>query len=292
MSSEQVDVRPSPIAGTWYPGTETELRRAMERFFADEGNKFISPVGDLLGLVVPHAGYYYSGACAAAAFQALRGKNYQKVIIISPSHRAYTAPLLTSGHDAYETPLGLVTVDHLALNQLNTILNNHHLGLKTVRFDQEHALEIELPFLQFTLGNDFEILPIMMVDQRENTAQALALALFELIQSLDSTEKVLLVASTDLSHFHHQRVAQKLDKAFIDALQTGDPKQLYRAANTGKTEACGLGPTACVLETSQLLGANAITITDYRDSSCAGGDKSSVVGYVSALITREDKANV
>ncbi|HQC63517.1 MAG TPA: AmmeMemoRadiSam system protein B, partial [Anaerolineaceae bacterium] len=174
----------------------------------------------------------------------------------------------------------------------NTILNDHHLGLKNVSFDQEHALEIELPFLQFTLGNDFEILPIMMVDQRENTAQALALALFELIQSLDSTEKVLLVASTDLSHFHRQRVAQKLDKAFIDALQSGDAKQLYRAANTGKTEACGLGPTACVLETCQLLGANAITITDYRDSSCAGGDKSSVVGYVSALITREDKANV
>jgi len=293
---QTLDVRPSPIAGMWYPGDESHLRAELAGCFGAYPQQDLaeSDAEDdgLIALVVPHAGYIYSGTTAAAAFQALRGKSYQKVILVSPSHRAYAAPLITSGHDAYETPLGLVPVDHQSLNRLNTLLQEDNLSLKTVRFDQEHALEIELPFLQYTLKGDFQILPVMMLDQREKTARALARALFELIQSFDSSEKVLLLASTDLSHFHHQRVASELDGAFIKVLQSGDVSQLYRASDSGKTEACGLGPTATVLALSKMLGANKVNIMDYRDSSYASGDKSSVVGYVSAIIRREDYEHV
>jgi hypothetical protein len=297
MNNENLlDVRPSPIAGMWYPGTESHLRAELASYFAayppqDLAEADVEDDG-LIALVVPHAGYRYSGATAAAAFQALRGKNYQKVIIVSPSHRAYTNPLIISGHDVYETPLGLVPVDHQSLNRLSILLQEDKLSLKTVRFDQEHALEIELPFLQYTLKGDFQILPVMMLDQREKTARALAKALFALIQGFEPSEKVLLLASTDLSHFHHQRVASELDGAFIKALQSGDARQLYLASESGKTEACGLGPTATILELSKMLGANTVIITDYRDSSYASGDKSSVVGYVSAIIRREDYENV
>jgi AmmeMemoRadiSam system protein B len=297
MNNENLlDVRPSPIAGMWYPGTESHLRAELASYFAayppqDLAEADVEDDG-LIALVVPHAGYRYSGATAAAAFQALRGKNYQKVIIVSPSHRAYTNPLITSGHDVYETPLGLVPVDHQSLNRLSILLQEDKLSLKTVRFDQEHALEIELPFLQYTLKDDFQILPVMMLDQREKTARALAEALFALIQGFEPSEKVLLLASTDLSHFHHQRVASELDGVFIKALQSGDARQLYLASESGKTEACGLGPTATILELSKMLGANTVIITDYRDSSYASGDKSSVVGYVSAIIRREDYENV
>ncbi len=297
MNNENLlDVRPSPIAGMWYPGTESHLRAELASYFAayppqDLAEADVEDDG-LIALVVPHAGYRYSGATAAAAFQALRGKNYQKVIIVSPSHRAYTNPLIISGHDVYETPLGLVPVDHQSLNRLSILLQEDKLSLQTVRFDQEHALEIELPFLQYTLKGDFQILPVMMLDQREKTARALAKALFALIQGFELSEKVLLLASTDLSHFHHQRVASELDGAFIKALQSGDARQLYLASESGKTEACGLGPTATILELSKMLGANTVIITDYRDSSYASGDKSSVVGYVSAIIRREDYENV
>lgn len=297
MNNENLlDVRPSPIAGMWYPGTESHLRAELASYFAayppqDLAEADVEDDG-LIALVVPHAGYRYSGATAAAAFQALRGKNYQKVIIVSPSHRAYTNPLIISGHDVYETPLGLVPVDHQSLNRLSILLQEDKLSLKTVRFDQEHALEIQLPFLQYTLKGDFQILPVMMLDQREKTARALVKALFALIQGFELSEKVLLLASTDLSHFHHQRVASELDGAFIKALQSGDARQLYLASESGKTEACGLGPTATILKLSKMLGANTVIITDYRDSSYASGDKSSVVGYVSAIIRREDYENV
>lgn len=291
-NGKTLDVRPSPIAGTWYPGTEAALKQTMATLFAPyEGEDSVPLAGEVLGLVVPHAGYVYSGASAAAAFRAVAGQSYSKVLIISPSHRAYSYPLITSGHDAYQTPLGLARVDHQALSELHNHLQGHGLGLKSTRFDEEHSLEIELPFLQYLLGTDFTLLPVMMVDQSQKTALALAQALFELIQSLDSTERVLLIASTDLSHFHPQRVARRLDEAFIEALKTGSATALYEKLALGKTEACGLGPAATILKLCEYLGANRVTISDYRDSSYASGDKSSVVGYVSAIITREDNAN-
>ena len=294
MSTDKaLDIRPSPIAGTWYPGNALALRDELAGFFKAYEGQLPSPENtELIALVVPHAGYRYSGQTAAAAFQALRGQQFTKVVVVSPSHRAYADPLLTSGHDAYQTPLGLLKVDHEALRSLNAHLQQQNLQLSSVRFDQEHALEIELPFLQYQLGSDFDLIPMMMLDQSQKTALALAQALFELIKGFNPDEKVLLVASTDLSHFHHQRVAKQLDENFIKALETGDIHQLYQAQSAGKTEACGLGPTATILALSEQLGANSINICDYRDSSYANADKSSVVGYVSAIIRREDKKHV
>lgn len=286
---ETLDIRPSPIAGTWYPGTETALQRALESYLAPYNPDHSSQDSKrTIGLLVPHAGYVYSGATAAAAFQAVRGQCFQKVIIVSPSHRAYADPLLTTGHDAYQTPLGLVPVDHQSIEALKATLANEGLQLRPLRFDLEHSLEIELPFLQYVLGAPFELIPVMMLDQRQKTAQVLAQALFTLIQNVSHDEKVLLVASSDLSHFYPQNRAKKLDEAFIKALETGNMDQLYQAEKQGKTEACGLGPVATVLSLSQNLGANQITIADYRDSSHASGDTRSVVGYVSAIFSSKD----
>lgn len=286
---EALDIRPSPIAGAWYPGTEMALRRALESYMTAFNQADASQGSErVVGLLVPHAGYVYSGATAAAAFQAIRRKSYQKVVVISPSHRAYAEPLLTSGHDAYQTPLGLVSVDHKSLDSLDSLLVEEGLHLSKVRFDQEHSLEIEQPFLQYLLAESFELIPVMMLDQRQKTAQVLAQALFRLIQSFGEDEQVLLVASSDLSHFYPQNRAKMLDEAFIKALETGEIDQLYQAENQGRTEACGLGPAAVVMSLSQMLGANNIRIADYRDSSHASGDKSAVVGYVSAIFSHKD----
>ncbi len=241
--------------------------------------------GRLQGLIVPHAGYIYSGQTAAYAFKALQGETFSKVVVISPSHQAFRSPLLTSGHDAYATPLGDLRVDQESLAFLQNELAPLGLGLTAVRGDREHSLEIELPFLQVSLREAFALVPIMMMDQRQAVAEALAQTLATWIKRLPPSEKVLLVASSDQSHFYSLRQAEKMDGAVIKALEAQDVELLYRLDAEGKGEACGLGPMAAVILTCQALGNIKLQVVDHRTSAAATGDESSVVGYTSAILT-------
>ena len=282
--AELSDPRPSPIAGSWYPGKAEVLRKTIESFL-DEA---VMPEfeGQPVGLIVPHAGYIYSGLTAAHAFKTLQGKRFTRVIVLSPSHQPYRQPLLTTAHDAYATPLGLVPVDREALRTLNSLLNKDGgLELASVRKDQEHSLEIELPFLQTVLPGGFKLIPLMMVDQSASLARLLSAALVKLIESFSSEEPTLLVASSDLSHFYSERVANRLDGNLAQAVRDFDLDAFYQHKQRGEMEACGLAPMATVLQTSHLLGADQVTITDYRTSAAVTGDKTSVVGYLSAVIS-------
>lgn len=242
--------------------------------------------GQPVGLIVPHAGYIYSGLTAAHAFKALQGKQFTRVIVLSPSHQPYRQVLLTTAHDSYATPLGLVPVDREALKQLDTLLREDaRLELASVRKDQEHSLEIELPFLQTTLPKGFGLVPLMMVDQSASMVRRLSAALVRLIRSFPQEESTLLVASSDLSHFYSERVANRLDGNLAQAVQEFDLDAFYQHKQRGEMEACGLAPMATVLQTSHLLGANQVTVADYRTSAAVTGDKSSVVGYLSAVIS-------
>ena len=278
-----LDRRPSPIAGSWYPGNALKLRTMIEGFLSKAPSLVIE--GQLQGLIVPHAGYVYSGQSAACAFKALEGKSFSKVVLISPSHQAYRSPLLTSGHDAYTTPLGDLRVDKESLAILHAELEPLGLGLTAVRGDREHSLEIELPFLQVSLGEAFALVPIMMMDQRRAVADALAQALAAWIKRLPTGENVLLVASSDQSHFHTQVQAEMMDGAVIKALEAQDIDLLYRIDAEGKGEACGLGPMAAVILTCQALGNCRLQVVDHRTSAAATGDESSVVGYTAAILT-------
>jgi AmmeMemoRadiSam system protein B len=282
--AELTDPRPSPIAGSWYPGKSEILHRTIEGFLEEA----VVPEfeGQPVGLIVPHAGYIYSGLTAAHAFKVLRSRHFRRVIVISPSHQPYRQPLLTSGHDAYATPLGLVPVDHITLRKLNTLLYEEDgLELASVRRDQEHSLEIELPFLQTVLPQGFELIPLMMVDQSASLVRLLSTALFKLIRNFPPEETTLLVASSDLSHFYSERVANRLDGNLAQAIVEFELEKFYLHKQRGEMEACGLAPMATVLQTSNLLGADQVTITDYRTSAAVTGDKSSVVGYLSAVIS-------
>ena len=282
--AELTDPRPSPIAGSWYPGKPEVLRRMIEAFLEEA----VVPKfeGQPVGVIVPHAGYVYSGLTAAHAFKALQGMRFTRVIILSPSHQPYHQPLLTTGHDAYATPLGLVPVDHKALVKLNELLREDGwLELASVRRDQEHSLEIELPFLQSTLSEDFWLVPLMMVDQSAALVRLLSAALVKLIRSFPREESTLMVASSDLSHFYPERVANRLDGNLAQAIKAFDLDAFYRHKQHGEMEACGLAPIATVLQTSHLLGADQVTIADYRTSAAVTGDTSSVVGYLSAIIS-------
>ena len=282
--AEISDPRPSPIAGSWYPGKAEVLRKAIEGFL----EQAVAPGfdGQPVGLIVPHAGYIYSGLTAAYAFKTLLGRQFARVIILSPSHQPYRQPLLTTGHDAYSTPLGLVPVDRDALKKLNALISEESgLELAAVRKDQEHSLEIELPFLQTVLPGGFGLIPLMMVDQSTALVRLLSAALVKLIRSFPPEEPTLMVASSDLSHFYSERVANRLDGTLAQAVREFNLETFYRHKQQGEMEACGLAPMATVLQTCHLLGADQVTIADYRTSAAVTGDRSNVVGYLSAVIS-------
>ena len=286
METQQyLDIRPSPIAGTWYPGEPTELRELIESFL--QAAKTPQVQGEILGVIVPHAGIIYSGFTAAHAFKALIGKDYHRVIALSPSHQYYREPLLTTGHEAYATPLGLVPVDRKALSAIQQLLSTSTgIAVTPVRRDREHSLEIELPFLQVVLPKGFSLVPLMLVDQSPELVRGLADAIAAYMRSLPAEEHTLLVASSDLSHYHTESRANQMDSRILKALEAMDVAELYRLNARGEGEACGLAPIATALLACRELGADRVIVADHRTSAAVTHDTSSVVGYGSALITK------
>lgn len=272
-----MDLRPSPIAGSWYAGNPRELESAIRDYLQEAAQPEVP--GEVISLIVPHAGHVYSGLTAAHAFRAIEGCVYQHVIIVAPSHHSYNAPLLTTGHDAYWTPLGAIPVDREAIHSLD-------LEIMPVKNDREHSLEIELPFLQVLLPEVFTLLPIVVLDQSQQAMKALGKALAGWVTTLPPDEKVLLIASSDLSHFHQEQQAHQLDKGIMDALTEVSADVLFRVVQSGAGEACGFGPMAAVLTASKILGANHVMVTDYRTSAEVNHDSRSVVGYASAVLSK------
>lgn len=268
------DIRPSPIAGKWYPGQPDALTAAVDKFLDNTADVPIP--GSLVGLMVPHAGIIYSGQIAAHAFKLVRGATYERVVVVCPMHAYFPDRFLTSAHQAYETPLGAIRIDQEAIKEIDQAV-----GLTPVRRDQEHALEIELPFLQRALDKPFGLVPLMIRDQSYAGAQALGKAIVQAVQDGKST---LLVASSDLSHFNAEPEAHKLDKVMLDCIEAYDPQGVIRLDDEGKAFACGRAAIATVLVAARKLGATNAKIVGYGTSGDTTGDRSQVVGYGAAAI--------
>lgn len=269
-------VRPSPLAGQWYEADPARLARAVDELLPQ-----VPTSPGVIGLLAPHAGHRYSGPVAAQAYAALRGQTPQTVVILSPYHAYHSAPLLTSAHSAYSTPLGQVPVEREFLLRLNAELQARGVpGLTPIAYDGEHAQEIQLPFLQRALASPFSLAPLML---RQYTP-ALMRLLGEILADLLRGESGLLIASSDLSHFYPQAQARALDEAMLQAVESFDPQRVYAVAQQGKGEACGLGAITAVLWACRALGAKTISRVGYGTSGDISGDTASVVGYGAALI--------
>lgn len=264
------DIRPSPIAGTWYPGNASALRNALDSYLGDAPPQVYEP---LLGVLAPHAGMRFSGGVAGKAFRYLKGKTFEFVVIIAPSHYPYPAALISTAHGAYQTPLGKIPVAKELLAELR-----QKIDLLLVRDDPEHAIEIELPFLQHTLASEFHLLPLAMVDQSLEVAQDLAQSLAEVLEG----KHALLVASSDLSHFYDQKTANRLDHAVLEAVAAYQPLQIIELEAEKRGFACGRGAIATVMLVAQQRGATIATIEGYGTSGDINGDYSRVVGYGAA----------
>lgn len=272
----ELDVRPSPIAGTWYPAHPKTLAANMDEYFGQVTLPQIS--GEIVAVIAPHAGHRYSGAIAAHAFAPLRGLSPNLVAVIAPYHNYDPRPLLTTKHQLYATPLGEIEVDQSALADLQTHLQ---IPITPIANDKEHSLEIELPFLQHILKNRFNLLPLMIRAQEEEIAHQLGKALAKTLQGRNA----ILVASTDLSHFYDQQTAQSLDIEMLKRFESFDPHSIFEAERLGTGFACGYAAVAACMWAAKELGANKVQILKHATSGDVTGDYLSVVGYGAAVIT-------
>jgi AmmeMemoRadiSam system protein B len=274
---QKMDIRRSIIQGSWYPGNPASLKRVVNKYLSDAKNPEVP--GRIRALIVPHAAYRYSGPVAGHAYKLLRGEKVDRVVMIGPSHRFGFEGVSVSCHDAYETPLGLVPLDRGISRDL--IESNNFIRFIRKAHEREHSLEIQLPFLQCAL-DDFSIVPVLMGRQDIATCEALAESLANVLKDRPGT---LIVASTDLSHYHSDKVARRLDKKFADYVGSYDPKGLAGALSAGQCEACGGGPTIAAMLASKMMGAERCVILRYATSGDVTGDREKVVGYLAAAIT-------
>ncbi len=275
------DLRPSPIAGTWYDGNPQRLSQSVDEYL----DHAIIPElhGEVIGVIAPHAGHRYSGPVAGYAFAAIRGLTPELVAVISPMHQPYSQPLITTAHAAYSTPLGNIHVDRQAVDDLSSRVKSRlGYGLSPVAYDQEHSLEIELPFIQRAVGTEFKLLPVMVRQVDPRTSRELGAALAESLTGRNA----LLVASTDLSHFYNQNEAKSLDGEMLKQIESFSPDRLFETEERGKGYACGLGATAAVLWAARALGADKVRILNHATSGDVTGDFSSVVGYGAAVLLK------
>jgi AmmeMemoRadiSam system protein B/AmmeMemoRadiSam system protein A len=246
---------------------------------APAGDKSIRPVA----LISPHAGYIYSGSTAAYGYKLLGGLDYSTVVIVGPSHRVRFEGCSVYDKGRWQTPLGYVEIDTELAAELCGKNDAVFAGLE--QHMNEHSLEVQVPFLQRIL-KDFKIVPIEMGFPSEKTIFALADVLAEVLEGRDD---VLLVASTDLSHYFSRDQAKRLDSYTISFIENMQGRELAAKIQTDEAKACGGGPTAAVMIACEKMGLDNIRILKYDDSGTTSGDLSGVVGYVSAVIYREDK---
>lgn len=276
-----VNIRPSPIAGTWYEGDPVRLARAVDAYL--DAARLPALDGEIVAVIAPHAGHRYSGPVAGYAFAALRGRTFERVAVVSPFHNFDVHPLLVAAHSAYSTPLGEIAVDKESLLELDVVLKSElGFGLTPIARDREHSLEIELPFLQRALTGGFSLIPVMIRDQEPAVARGLGLALAQVLKD----KNALLVASTDLSHFYDQQTANRLDAEMLKRFESFQPEKIFEAERTGKGFACGHAAVAAILHAARELGADRVQVLHYATSGDVTGDFSQVVGYGAAVVLK------
>lgn len=281
MGCAAAEERAPAVAGSFYPADSAQLASAVDRMLASA--RGIARQGAPVALIVPHAGYPYSGAIAAQAYALLQGRSYQRVIVIGPSHvEAFGYTAVYSG-DAYTTPLGKVAVDRdfaRKLGKSDRTIRNDVVGHRSAK-PAEHSIEVQLPFLQRALGT-FTVVPVVMGDPSYENSRALGLALARLLRKEPST---LLVASSDLSHFHSYGQAAHMDGNLLAAVAQGDFLSVSRNVQARVWEACGIGPILAVMIAAARLGASPVLL-GYANSGDVTGDKGRVVGYGAAAFFR------
>jgi hypothetical protein len=278
-AADPVKVREAGVAGAFYPADPKELTAMIDEMLAKATPPAIKD--PILAVAVPHAGYQYSGPVAAYTYAELKGRKFSRVVVIAPSHfEAFDFTSVYEG-DAYVTPLGTVQVDKAFARQLAKMSSTMRMsskGHEVTSAGAEHAIEVQLPWLQRVLGS-FELVPIVMGDQSYESSRALGVALEKLIKSEGKEGETLVLASSDLSHYHTYDEAVTIDHKTLNALAAWDYFSMSRNFQSRVWEACGGAPIVAAMIYAERMGANQATVLKYANSGDVTGDRSRVVGY-------------
>jgi AmmeMemoRadiSam system protein B len=273
--------RRAAVAGSWYPGTKADLATALDAHLAAAP----SPRVPLCprAIIAPHAGLIYSGPVAAHAYRLVRDCGYAAIVLVGPSHFVGFHGVSIWPRGKWDTPLGTIAVDE----ELAAAIAAESPDIReyAVAHGREHSLEMQLPFLAHLLPG-IPIVPLVMGYQTRNTAEALGDAIARALNDYESRELrgVLLIASSDLSHYEDAETASRMDHVVLDHLASFDPDGLMDTLEHDPRHACGGGPMVSVLRAAARLGAENVQVLQYADSGDVSGDKSAVVGYVAAAI--------
>jgi MEMO1 family protein len=271
------NVRKTAIAGSWYPGNPEVLKGDITKFIGNAG-QYQSEKKPAV-IICPHAGYTYSGPVAGYAYSAVSGHTYKTVVVISPSHREFFPFVSVWAEGAFDTPLGMIDIDTQLCGSL--MKASRYIRNEKSPHISEHALEIQLPFLRHVLGS-FRLCPLIMGEQSLPMCRELSEALAKCISN---PEETLVVASSDLSHFHNAERAHAMDGKLAKLIESFDIDGLSGALDSGKCEACGGGAIMTAMLYAKAKGRTDVKVLRYATSADITGDRASVVGYLSAVIS-------
>jgi len=273
-----LDVREPVVQGMFYPGNKNNLSKLIGDFIV-EANPKSREDKELLGLIVPHAGYVYSGPCAAYAFKLLRSKKYDTIIILGPSHSTILKGASVWKQGSYKTPYGNVEIDKESADFL--INKGPDLEFYQIAHMQEHSVEVQIPFLQYILKDEFQLVPVVIGNQAFDYTQELADSIYNLMENWKD-KSFLIVASSDLSHYHSNEAAKRMDREVIKMIENRNIEQLDKIISSGRGEACGIGSIFTLLFLMKKFNTDIIDILNVTNSGEVSGDRSRVVGYMSA----------
>lgn len=274
-------VRQPAVAGSFYPGDQKALRETVSSMLKKAAPPRVT--GRIVGLVAPHAGYVYSGQVAAWAYRAVEGTQYDAVVVVAPSHHVYFEGSSIFRDGSYMTPLGVIETATDIADAIAAA--DPSVGARADAHAREHSLEVQLPFLQVALPR-LRLVPIVMGDQSLAGARRLAKAIAAGVRG----KNVLLVASTDLSHYHSYAQAVSMDRVVMDHIEKYDPEGLLADLDRERCEACGGGPVAAVMLAAREMGAVRAVVLNHANSGDVTGDRSAVVGYMSAALVADTKS--
>jgi MEMO1 family protein len=277
-----VSLRPAAVAGSWYPGERAPLVAEVDRYLADvPADESAAP---LVALIAPHAGLRYSGPVAAHAYRRLQGRGGLTAVLVGPSHRMAFDGMAVFASGRFETPLGPLSVD----DDLAAALIAAHPSIRESErpHRDEHSLEMQLPFLRH-VAPAARIVPVLMGSQSRSEVDALAAALARCLEERGDRACVL-VASSDLSHYHPRAAARELDAAVVGEVERFDAEALMQRLERSHEHACGGGPMVAVMKAARALGARGARVLRYADSGdVPPHDTSRVVGYLAAVLEKD-----
>ena len=271
-------VRNPTVAGAFYPGTSKEINALVDRILDTERDKIDYGIADkqIIGCVVPHAGYVYSAYEAVHFFEIIRKSQikYDTFIIINPNHTGYGDYIEVDSSDSWDTPMGNVALDTEFAKALDLPRSNR-------AQQQEHSAEVMLPLLQKFIPCDFRILPVSML--RQNPDSALELA--QKIRSANAglKRKLMIIASSDFSHFESPAEGRRKDDMVLDQIEKQDSEKLYDTVIQNQISVCGYGPIMTLMEYAKLVAEEPGSVILARGNSAKTRSSDSVVDYISIL---------